>query len=56
MTDLVVWLSCYVFNFAISTELTTINQCLTIFFSKNHVSLERSPLDEAKKNIKPLNK
>ena len=35
--------------FAISTYLTTVNHCLTIFFSKNYVSLERSPLDEAKK-------
>ena len=26
-----------------------LNQCLTIFFSTNYVSLERSPLDEAKK-------
>ena len=35
--------------FAISTYLTTANHCLTIFFSKIYVSLERSPLDEAKK-------
>ena len=27
-----------------------------IFFSKNYVSLERSPLDEAIKTIKPLKK
>ena len=26
------------------------------FFSKNYVSLERSPLDEVKKGIKPLEK
>ena len=29
-----------------------LNQCLTIFFSTNYVSLERSPLDEAKKKKK----
>ena len=52
MTDIVVWLSCYVYIFAILTYLTTVNQCLTMFFSIKHVSLERSPLDEAK----PLNK
>ena len=30
------------------------NQCLTIFFPKNYVLLERSSLDEAKKSIKLL--
>ena len=29
--------------------LTTVNQSLTIFFSKNDVSLERSPSEEVKK-------
>ena len=42
--------------FAILTYLTTVNQCLTRFFSKIYESLERSPLDEAKKSIKPLKK
>ena len=32
MTDIVVWLSCYVYFFAILTYLTTVNQCLTMFF------------------------
>ena len=32
MTYAVVWLSFYVFIFAILTYLTTVNQCLTIFF------------------------
>ena len=32
MTDAVVWLSCYVYIFAIWTYLTTVYQCLTIFF------------------------
>ena len=32
MTDVPVWLSCYVYIFAISTYLTTVNHCLTIFF------------------------
>ena len=32
MTDVIVWLSCYVYIFAIWTYLTTVNQCLTIFF------------------------
>ena len=49
MTNVAVWLSCYVYNFAILSYLITVNQCLTIFFSKNYVSLERSPYDEAKK-------
>ena len=57
MTNVAVWLSCYVYNFAILSYLVTVNQCLTIFFSKNYVSLERSPYDEAKKkDIKPLKK
>ena len=54
MTEVGAWLSGYVYIFAISTYLTTVNQCSTIFFSKNYVSLERSPLDEANKSIKPL--
>ena len=32
MTDAAVWLSCYVYIIAISTYLTTVNQCLTISF------------------------
>ena len=41
---------CYVYVFAILAYLTTVNQCLTIFFfSKNYVSLERSPLKHVKK-------
>ena len=56
MRDVAVWLSCYVYLFAILTYLTTVNQCLTMFFSKNYVSLERSPLDEVQKSIKPLKK
>ena len=35
----------------VSNYLTTVKQHKTIFFfSKNYVSLERSPLDEAKKH------
>ena len=56
MTNVAVWLSCYVYIFAILSYLTTVNQCLTVFFSKNYVSLEISPLDEAKKGIKLLKK
>ena len=56
MTDVIVWLSYYVYVFAIRTNLTTLNQCLTIFFSKNYVSLKICPLDEVKKIIKPLEK
>ena len=49
----VVWFSFYVYIFAIPTYLTT-STCLPIFFFfKNYMSLERSPLDEPKKNIKP---
>ena len=47
---------CYVYIFAILTYVTTVNQCLTIFFSKSYVSLERSTSDEVKKSIKPLKK
>ena len=32
MRDVVVWLSCYVYIFAILTYLTSGNQCLTMFF------------------------
>ena len=56
MTDVAVWLSCYVYFFAISIYLTTVNQCFKTLFSKNYVSLERSPLDEAIKSIKVLKK
>ena len=41
----------------VSNYLNTVKQCLTTFFLlKNYVSLERSPLDEAEKNRKPLKK
>ena len=53
MTHFAVRLS-YVYIFAISIDLTTVNQCLKIFFSKNYVSLQRCTLDEVKKSIKPL--
>ena len=56
MTGAAVWLTSYVYIFVILTYLTTINQCLTIFFSKKYVSLERSSLDEVKKSIKPFKK
>ena len=56
MTNVAAWLGCYVCIFAILSYLTTVKQYLTIFFSKNYVSLERSPLDEAKKSIEPLKK
>ena len=49
MTNIAIWLSCYVYIFAILLYLTTVNQCLTIFFFINYMSLEMSPLDEAKK-------
>ena len=56
MTDAAVWLSCYVYIFAILTYLTMVNQCLTIFYSKNYVSLQRSSLDELETSIKPSEK
>ena len=42
MTDVVVWLSYYVYSFSVWTYLTTINQCLTFYFQaiichKNHL-------------------
>ena len=41
----------------VSKYLTIVNQCLTIFpFFENSVSLKRSPLDEAKKSMKPFKK
>ena len=49
MTDVAVWLSCYVYIFAIWTYLTTANQSLTIFFLKNNMSLLRSTVDDLKK-------
>ena len=39
MTNVAVWLSCYAYIFAILSYLTTTNQCLTIFFAKECVSL-----------------
>ena len=53
MTNDTLCLSCYVHIFAILSYLTTVNQDLTIFFSKNYMSLKGSPLDEAEKRIKP---
>ena len=34
MTNVAVWLSHYVYIFAILSYLTTVNQCLTTFFSQ----------------------
>ena len=56
MTNIAIWLSCYVYIFAILLYLTTVNQCLTIFFFKNYMSLERSPLDETKKKHQTIEK
>ena len=36
--------------------LTLVNHCLTIFCFRRYVSLQRLPLDEMKKSIKPLGK
>ena len=36
--DNVVWLSCYVYIFAIWIYLTTVNEWLIIFFPKNYVT------------------
>ena len=55
VTDVAVWLSCYVYIFPTTTYLTIVNP-LKIVFSTNYVSLERSPLDEAIKSIRPLKK
>ena len=41
---------------AVSNYLTTVKQCLTIFFSRNYVLLGRSPLDEAKRSKELLKK
>ena len=46
----------FVYIFAILSYLTTVNQCLAIFFSKNYTLWEISPLEEAKKGIKTLKK
>ena len=56
MTDVAVWLSYYIYVFAISAYLTMVNQRVTIFFSKVYVSLERPLVDEEKKRVKPLKK
>ena len=45
MTNVAVWLTCYVDIFAILSYLATVKQYLKIFFSENYVSLERAPLD-----------
>ena len=45
-----------IYIFAILLYLTTVNQCLTIFFFKNYMSLEMSPLDEAKKKHQTIEK
>ena len=37
ITNVAVWLSCCVYIFAILSYLTTVNQCLTIFFQKSYV-------------------
>ena len=39
-----------------SNYLTTVKQCLTIFFSKDYVLLGRSPIDEAKTSKELLKK
>ena len=41
---------------AISTYLNMLNQCLTMLFSKNFVSLKRSPLYQAIKEHKTIEK
>ena len=56
MTNDAVWLSCYGYIFAILSYLITAIPCLTIFFSKNYVSLERFTLEEVEKTIKPFKK
>ena len=56
ITNVAVSFSCYVYIFAILSYSNMLNQCLTIFFSRNCVSLERYPLDEAKRSNKPLKK
>ena len=45
-----------IYIFAILLYLTMVNQCLTIFFFKNYMSLEMSPLDEAKKKHQTIEK
>ena len=56
MTNVAVWLSHYVYIFAILSYLATVNQCLTMFFSQKLCDIGKSPLDEAEKSIKPLKK
>lgn len=56
MINVGVWLSCYVYFFAIWAYLTTVNQWWAMFFSKDFVWLERCSLDEAKNSTKPFEK
>ena len=49
MTNVAVWLSCCVYILAVLSYLTTLSQCLTIFFFENYVPLKRSPLAQAQK-------
>ena len=58
MTDAIVWLSCYVYIFAISTYLTTTNACLTIPFSKKSsvIGMMSSRWSKTKKNHQTIGK
>ena len=56
MTDVVVWLGCYVYIFAIWTYLTTINQCLRIFFFKKLYVIREISIESCEKNSETIKK
>ena len=56
MTNFVIWLSCEVYIFAIWTYLTTVNQCLTIFFSQKFCVIRKISIRWSEKKHKPIEK
>ena len=56
MTDVVVWLSCYVFIFAIWNCLTTVNLCLRIFFFQKLSVIGKISIRWSEKKHKTIDK
>ena len=56
MGNFAVWLGCYICVVSVLSYLTTVNQCLTMFLSRNYVPLERSLLKEVKKKYQTTEK
>ena len=56
MTDAVVWLSSYVYIFAIWTYLTTVNQCLAILFFQKLGDIGKISIRWSEKKHKTIEK